>query len=170
MKTESPTAALRMVRLMADQAHKDLTNIAGIKVQPSALELRHSVDRLAGIVKLMDEVILPVFDLPAIPHASEIEKRIVGKLVTDLLAAGYVITVNDGEDDCLVQSTEPAKIFDALSSTDTDKLYLHKDLRHAGWILLVWGNDAHVISNSTTGSDLEAAMAGADALSTKLGG
>lgn len=88
-------------------------------------------------------------DLPPIPHASEIEKRIVGKLVEALLAAGYTIGVNDGEDDVVSPNCNDAEIiYKALASTDADILLV----RNPGtglksFVALVWGNDAEIISD-----------------------
>lgn len=94
--------------------------------------------------------------LPSIPYASTNEKLIVGKLVTDLLAAGYAIDVFDGEEDAIVNSTDASAIFKAMCSTDMDRLDLTKNKKHMGWVLLIWGNDADVISDYTT--NLEAIM------------
>lgn len=86
--------------------------------------------------------------LAPIENASEIERRIVGKLVTDLLAAGFAISVNDGEETTLEDSTDLAAICAAMGSTDSDNLYVSKPgLTPGRWILLVWGNDVDVISD-----------------------
>jgi hypothetical protein len=107
--------------------------------------------------------------LPPIPHASDVEKRIVGKLVTDLLAVGFILHVYDGEEFAIENSSDPAAIFAALSSTDTDNVYVaHANGRHAGSVHLVWGNDCDVISDYST--SLEPHLAGANALAEELGG
>lgn len=95
--------------------------------------------------------------LPPIPHASTNEKLIVGKLVCDLLAAGFALTVDDGEEKTIKRSTDAAAIFKALSSTEMDRLYVSKGaVNYDGWVLLVWGNDTDVISDYTT--NLQAIM------------
>ena len=86
---------------------------------------------------------------PAI-DGSLAERMIVGKLVRDLLAADYVITVYDGEEDALVGSTDEVAIFKALASTDTDTLRVSKRGAAGGkfsFVLLVWGNDCDIISD-----------------------
>jgi hypothetical protein len=88
--------------------------------------------------------------LPPIPHASDVEKAIVGRLVTDLLAAGMSITVwNGGDEPELVDSTDAAVIFENLGASDQDELtmQLPQGGAYAGWIRLVWGNDTTVISD-----------------------
>jgi hypothetical protein len=86
--------------------------------------------------------------LPDIPHASSVERKIVGKLVTDLLAAGFPLSVNDGEEITVKKSTNPNEIYAALSSTDQDYLVVHT--KGNPWIRLVWGNDHDVISDYLT--------------------
>lgn len=87
--------------------------------------------------------------IPPISNVSEIEKRIVYRVVTDLLAAGYVITVNDGEEDVLVGQTKPDLIWQALGSTDADTLKVSHPTAtpKRSFVYLVWGNDADVISD-----------------------
>lgn len=107
--------------------------------------------------------------LPPIPHASTNEKLIVGRLVIDLLAAGCMLTVNDGEENVVVHSNDPAAIFAALSSTDEDYLVVtHKELLSggSGWVRLIWGNDVDVISDYVM--RLETLLAGANALAEEL--
>ncbi len=93
--------------------------------------------------------------IPPIPHGSLIEKIIVGRLVNDLIAAGYRITVNDGEEDVVTESADPAVIFPALASTYSDTLTVcHTTTKGrtgqhplTSWVLLIWGNDADIISD-----------------------
>lgn len=95
---------------------------------------------------MAQELRLPA-ELPPIPHASTDEKLIVGKLVTDLLAAGCRLSVYDGEETTLERSTDAAAIFAALSSTDQDTLYAHKPDGRRSFVQLVWGNGTDVISD-----------------------
>ncbi|WP_213287543.1 hypothetical protein [Bradyrhizobium sp. sGM-13] len=106
--------------------------------------------------------------LPPIPNASEVERAIVGRLVTDLLAAGYRITVNDGEEDVVKTSNDPNTIFKALASTDSDTLEVFNpaaEKRHS-FVVLVWGNETDVISDY--GVSLEPVIAAANALANEL--
>lgn len=114
----------------------------------------------------MKKIALPA-ELPAIPHATTNEKLIVGKLVTDLLAAGCVLTVNDGEEDVLIDSKDAEAVYSALGSTDEDWLFVkYGALKGPGWVRLIWGNDVDVISDYSM--SLEPYIAGANALANEL--
>lgn len=105
-------------------------------------------------------------DVPAIDHATTNERRIVGKLVADLLAAGLSLSVNDGEEITVKRSTDAATIFKALGSTGEDYLIVHQLGLTDKWIRLIWGNDVDVISDYQT--SLEVHLAGANALANEL--
>jgi len=106
--------------------------------------------------------------IPMIKHASAIECQIVGRLVTDLLGAGYAFTIWNGGDEAeLDRSTDAEAIFAALAASDQDEIILYKG-GHGGWIRLVWGNDCSVISDYTT--NLDPLLAAANALADKLEG
>lgn len=105
--------------------------------------------------------------LPAIEHATDNEKRIVGQLVTDLLAVpGLCLSVNDGEAIALKRSNDPAYIYAALSSTGEDYLIVHELGKTDRWVRLIWGNDVDVISDYHV--SLESYMTGANALANEL--
>jgi hypothetical protein len=82
-------------------------------------------------------------------HKNEVERQIIVLLVEDCLAAGYALGVNDGEETTLVGSTDDVAIFNAMSTTDEDFLILTKG-EAKGWIRLIYGNGADVISDFTT--------------------
>lgn len=105
--------------------------------------------------------------LPPIPHASDVEKAIVGRLVTDLLAAGLTISVwNGGDEPEMADSTDATAIFENLSASDQDELTMERDGQYVGWVRLVWGNDHAVISDYST--RLEAQVEGASKLADDL--
>lgn len=106
--------------------------------------------------------------IPEIEHASEIERRIVGKLVQDALAGGYSLSVWDGEEMTVVESTDPDEIYKALASTDSDILYIHTREKNPPGVVLVWGNDCAVVSDYNT--SLDGLLAGASALADELEG
>jgi len=107
--------------------------------------------------------------LAPIEHASEIEQRIVGKLVTDLLDAGRELTIwNGGDEPEIKRSNIRDHIFHAMGASDRDEIVVYDGGRRAGWVLLVWGNDCSVISNYST--ILEPFLAGANALADELEG
>ena len=78
------------------------------------------------------------------------------RLCKIILAKGYSITVNDGEDDVVSRSKSMTDIRSALYSTDEDYLYVYgDDSKHQlGCIYLVYGNMADgsevVCDHSTT--------------------
>lgn len=106
---------------------------------------------------------------PSVRHRGQIEQLIVKKVITDLLAAGFALTVDDGdgEGNQLLGVTE---VVDAIMNTDEDRLYAYKrgeDKRCFGWILFIYGNDGwDVISDYTT--NLEEILKPAHALAEKL--
>ena len=107
--------------------------------------------------------------LPPIPHGTDTEKAIVGRLVTDILAAGYTITVwNGGDEPELKDSTDAAAIFAELAACDVDELTVDDAKGYAGWIQLVWGNDFHIISNYS--NRLESVIAPAEQLAQDFEG
>jgi len=79
--------------------------------------------------------------------ATKGEARIARKLVSAALAAGYAISVNDGEEWTVKRSTSRATILDALASTGEDTLRISAvdpsktiGWHSAGSFYLVWGN------------------------------
>jgi hypothetical protein len=102
---------------------------------------------------------------------AEIEIEIATKVITDALAAGFCIDVNDGEDTTVQASTDQRVILDAMRSTDEDFLILHKvdgDKALNGWVRFVYGNGDAVISDYTV--NLEDVLKGANALAESLEG
>lgn len=77
----------------------------------------------------------------------EIETKIAGQLVDDIIAAGYTITVNDGEEDTLIRSSHKPHIMEALQTTDEDYLKIMDDMKQIGTVWLIWGNGVDVISD-----------------------
>jgi hypothetical protein len=85
-----------------------------------------------------------------------IERKIAHAFIRDALAAGYVISVNDGEETTLIRSTSIKAILGAMFTTDEDRLYIDRpddpvdDRRCFGWVLFIYGNDGYdVISDYT---------------------
>jgi hypothetical protein len=142
--------------------------------------LRH-VQRIAnGTVKLSGEmrVIMTLLrekivkpENAPIDGASPHEDAIVKRLVKDTLAAGYVISVNDGEEFTVKRSADETEILTALHTTDEDYLHIRKpgEKSRVGWVRLIWGNDADVISDYTDNPRIISLLEGANALAEKLG-
>lgn len=82
-------------------------------------------------------------------YVSQGEARAAAALVNDLIEAGYVLSVYDGEEYTVKRSAVGATVAAALASTGIDNL-LVRDSNHfngpdglpvrAGVIALVWGN------------------------------
>jgi len=99
-----------------------------------------------------------------ITKRQRVERKIARRLILDGLAAGYTITVDNGEEQVLRQSTKCKAILDAMFSVDDERLIFHKDGEHIGWVWFVYGNDGwDVISDYSV--SLEHIMAGANKLS-----
>ena len=95
-----------------------------------------------------------------------IERRIVRRLVADILAAGHEISI----DETLEQpSASRTQILAALFQMDEDRIYVHRagEAKPFAWVFLVYGNDGwDVISDYTT--NIEALVSGANAAAEKL--
>lgn len=136
--------------------------------------LQHALDELRRInVGTVRPDVLYVGDralhetfIPEIEHATEDERRIVGKLVQDALAHGYSLSVWDGGEMTVVESTDPDEIYKALATTDSDSLYIHTRAKNPPAVVLIWGNGVDVISDYNT--SLEDLLAGANELAEGL--
>lgn len=104
----------------------------------------------------------------------KIERRIARQCMKDLLDAGFLITVFDGEDFPLRKSNNAKDILDAMFSVDEDVLYVHKrpdvadaPMERVGWVQFIYGNDGwDVIADYTT--NLESALKPTFALAEKI--
>jgi hypothetical protein len=99
----------------------------------------------------------------------ETEGKVARKAVDALLAAGFTVGVNDGEETVLKHSTSVNEIMGALFSTDWDYLYAYDATtkKRVGWVHLVYGNEGHdLVSNYTT--NLEDAIAPANVYADQL--
>jgi len=79
-------------------------------------------------------------------YATAGEARVARKLVKAALAAGYTVSVNDGEEWTVKRSTKEREIIDALATTDEDRLLLRSPTANdigdvIGSFWLIYGND-----------------------------
>lgn len=92
-----------------------------------------------------------------------LEKRIVKRVVRDLLAAGYEITVNNGGDSNeILYSTDFKAITAVLFATDSEHLLVRKaeggvSFVYVSFVYLVYGNDGYDVVNDY-GVSLEPVM------------
>lgn len=99
----------------------------------------------------------------------ETEGKVARKAVDALLAAGFTVGVNDGEETVLKHSTSVNDIMGALFSTDWDYLYAYdaETKKRVGWVHLVYGNDGtDLVSDHTT--NLEQTLAPVSAYCEEL--
>lgn len=106
------------------------------------------------------------------------ERAIATRLITDVIAQGGLVSVNDGEETVLVRSNSLTAILDAMFSTDEDYLYvtMPNSMKRAGGFCFIYGNDGwDVIADwswSNEVKDCEATMqkyeAGAGMLANAL--
>jgi hypothetical protein len=97
-----------------------------------------------------------------------LEKLIMKQCIADLLAAGYTISVHDGEETILLKSTEGDAIFAAMYTTDEDYLHVFsKAGKPVGWVHFIYGNDGPDVINDYTAS-LEDALKRTNALADEM--
>lgn len=102
---------------------------------------------------------------------NEVERQIVERLVRDALRLAFSVSVNDGEDTTLHESTDLDAIGKAMGTTDEDWLVFHSPARgRVGWVRLIYGNGADVISDYTANETMERIVAGANALAARFNG
>jgi len=89
------------------------------------------------------------------------ERAIAERLVTDALAQGFQVSVNDGEGWVLKRSTDVEAVMAALFSTDEDYIRIRKDGEQSsvGTFTLIYGNDGwDVIADWSYSAETEAQM------------
>lgn len=98
-----------------------------------------------------------------------IEKRIIKRIIADALAAGYRLSVDDGESRTINRSSDHEAILSAMMTTDEDYLlfYAPGDKVQSGWVYFVYGNDGHDVVNDYT-ENLEEVMKSANALADQI--
>ena len=91
------------------------------------------------------------------------ERKVVRRLIKAALAAGYAISVDDGEEITVSRASKLKTITDALATTgeDTLQLYAADPSKTVGWhgagrFYLVWGNadDGSELISDFTANDL----------------
>lgn len=85
------------------------------------------------------------------------EGKIAGKIVDAILAAGFTVGVNDGEETVLRRSTDRNAAMQALFSTDEDYILAYNAAgKKIGSVFMVYGNDGYDVVNdySTSMTDI----------------
>jgi len=88
-----------------------------------------------------------------------IERQIARFMIRELLRAGYKLGVNDGEETVLKHCASAKQVFNAMFSTDEDRLLVYRNGKPDGWVYLVYGNDGFDVINDYT-TNLESVMDG----------
>lgn len=85
------------------------------------------------------------------------EGKIFRKTVTEAIAAGYTVSLCDGEEWTVKKSTDKTAIIEAAFSTDEDILRLRRaDGSAIGNLWFIYGNDGYdVISDYTASEEME---------------
>jgi hypothetical protein len=92
----------------------------------------------------------------------EVERKIAKALVVDALKTGFVVSVDNGEEES-AKFDDVKSILNAMFLTDEERLYMWNPTngKMIGWVYLVYGNSGwDVISDYTV--NLEPIMAGAN--------
>lgn len=80
-------------------------------------------------------------------YLSKTERRIINGILNRALAAGYEISVNDGEETTVSHSTNLDQIVPEIGTTDQTFLRFYTDSQFLGAIWLVHGNDEDVVTD-----------------------
>lgn len=98
-----------------------------------------------------------------------IEKQIARATVQALIDATFTVTMNDGEDDTVIQSTNVKEIVGAMFTTDEDYLFAYDAItgKKIGMVYFVYGNDGYDVINDYSTS-LERALASVNALAEDI--
>ncbi|HGC8067002.1 TPA: hypothetical protein ACI1IR_004362 [Yersinia enterocolitica] len=98
----------------------------------------------------------------------KIERRIAKAAVKGLIEAGYTVSVFDGEETTLTDSTDAKAIEAAMFTTDEDRLHVTRVTDgQKGWVLFIYGNDGYdVIADNTV--NIEDALKAASDLGDQL--
>ena len=85
------------------------------------------------------------------------ETQAATKLVQFLLARGYALSVNDGEETTVHMSKNEQEILLAMFTTDEEILYVNctVDYEMLGYIELIYGNGADCIIHDCFGASVE---------------
>lgn len=82
-----------------------------------------------------------------------LQDLIITNLIAAIIAGGYTITVNDGDDNVLYKSIDTTRIRSAMGSTETDVLNVYNGNQYIGFILLIPCNGDDIVSNHS-GNDI----------------
>lgn len=80
--------------------------------------------------------------MAAMEYATAGERKVARALVNAMLESGFTISVNDGEEWTVKNSTSTTEVIHALCTTGEDYVRArYKDGTVVGTFILIWGND-----------------------------
>lgn len=136
--------------------------LAGPEVGPyERAIIEHELQAGMGQLNRLDGYQLDVADCVPVWLRHRHERAIAERLVTDAIAQGYQVSVNDGEAWVVKRSTDSKAIMAALFSTDEDYIRIRKEGEDGsvGTFTLIYGNDGwDVIADWSYSAETDAAM------------
>lgn len=126
-------------------------------------------DHVASVAAEVEARAKAGFD-PLTASNEDCERAIIGKLVGDALAKGYVVSVNDGGAWVVKRSHQIDDVMGAIMTTDEDVL-LFRDAedQRLGVVCLVYGNAPwEVIADYTDKPAIRDLLAGAEELARQI--
>ena len=90
-----------------------------------------------------------------------IEERIIKEIAERALASSYSISVGDGEDFSLEQSTDAVAIMEEVGATDETVFVIYAGSLRLGFIHFVHGNGEDVLSDCTANMAIDDLVDGA---------
>jgi len=98
------------------------------------------------------------------------ERRVIGQLIDDALAAGYLISYYDDGDWPVRMSESKEAVMAELHSTGQAQIrFSTSDHKHVGIVLLVFGNSPwEVIADYTDNGPMNGLLLGANALADEI--
>jgi hypothetical protein len=147
------------LRVLAEEGAEVLDDVPGTPGAEHGDKVTAASQRWTEARNTLHPAVAAYSALTAIKHQAE--RQIVATMIGDALASGYRVSVNDGEETTVHHSTDPAAIGAAMGTTDEDRLVLHDAVGiRIGWVLLIWGNAEHVVSDYSIGDPRMDALLG----------
>jgi hypothetical protein len=97
---------------------------------------------------------------------SLIDRQIIETAIDSMIAAGYTIRVNDGEE-IVGEFNDKASILAAMFSTGEDYLIPCRANHSCGWVRLIYGNEPGVVISDYT-TNLEEVLTAANKLADTI--
>lgn len=103
-------------------------------------------------------------------YLADHEREVITAILEDCLAAGHVLSVDDGEELAVEKSSDQAAILAEMCQTGEDSLIIHTaDGRRIGHVFLVYGNEPGVvICDYADNAEIRALLERAEAIGERL--